>query len=180
MFCASSLMSAFRFAGTTMRACMSSVSRLSATTIWRNSESDTSAILSASSGGVYEAPALYAASSSSAFILSEEMSRSSIYVPLPRRARRRPDNDPCAERTDSPAFILTLSILSSLLSMLMSMPLMMFLKGRYGVMRIPVRTSRSQLRSHSRKYLAMLPSSLKLMSFALKSSSSIHDGTSLA
>ena len=34
--------------------------------------------------------------------------------------------------------------------------------------------------SHSLKYLARLPSSLKLMSWALKSSSAIHEGNCLA
>ena len=54
----------------------------------------------------------------------------------------------------------------------------MFLRGKYGVMMIPVRIFTLPSRSHSRKYFASDLSSLMSMSLFLKSSSLSHSGSS--
>ena len=142
------LILAVRLAGTTISWISSDTVVVSVVTILKNSELLASSMPFRSSGLKLE-PALYALRSSFAFIPPEVMSTSRSITPRPSRALRRPVSLPLAAISDSPETNFMLSMLISLLLKPRLNPFMIFLRGKYGVMTIPVRTSMLPLRSHS-------------------------------
>ena len=125
-------------------------------------------------------PLLNAVRISFALILSDVMPRLRFMPPRPRSALLRPVRAPLPAISDLPDLNLTLSIAILSLSNCTLNPRMMLVSGKYGVITIPVRMSSFPFMSHSRKYLAIVSSSLMLMSCFLKSSSRSHSGISLS
>ena len=141
----------------------------------RNSSSLISALPALRESGLKADPAFNAARSSLAStpgdVSARSMSRGAAAVraplllpPLPPRALLRPFTEPLPEISEFPVVSLRLSTMIASLLKLAESPCILFLSGKYGVINEPDLIVMLPERSHSRKYLAIVSSSLMSMS----------------